>query len=195
MGRVSRGFTLVELLTVLAIAIILIGTATWQVQRAIVAQRAGAAARRFAMDTRSASAVAARRNAPVQLTVDPVGDASCGPNYRITALTPNGGAPVELERICLAAEYPGVALGSTFTTAVSCASDVGAALPNCSLCTAAKTITFYPSGEVTTPGANGDSIVFAPQDGSKSSTWAVGVRNFSGRTRVYLPSGGGWSCP
>lgn len=194
--RSDSGFTLVELLTALAVSAILLGTAVWQGQRAIEAHRASSAARRFVMDVRQASAIAARRNRPVQIVVDNGGPASCNPSYKIVALGIVGEPDAVVDTVCINAEYPGVRLANPVGSAPSCTIDSGAgALPSCSLCTGSKTLTFYPSSEAATAGAVGDTIAFTPRGSAPSSTVAVGVRNFTGKARVYLASGGGWTCP
>jgi prepilin-type N-terminal cleavage/methylation domain-containing protein len=185
----DRGFTLLELMTALLVAGVLLGVATWSMQGFIVGNRVNAAARELAARARSAAAIAARANTPVELRFVASGEAGCLPRYEIRAGATN------YDTVCIATEYPGVEL-RTGGPDVSCADEP--ALPNCSLCAGTKTVTFYPSGEVTTSEAtgSGDSIVFGVRgDNSDARTLAVGIRNVSGFTRFYRRTGTAWECP
>lgn len=188
-SRPDRGFTLLELVTALAVAGVLLGVAVWSMQGFIVGNRVNAAGRELAARVRSATTIAARANTPVELRFVASGGSGCMPRYEIRT------AGASYDTVCIATEYPGVEL-RTGGPEVACDGEVG--LPTCSLCAGTKTITFYPSGEVTTSEATGpgESIVFAVRgDSSGARTLAVGIRNVSGFTRFYRPSGSGWVCP
>lgn len=196
-GLERRGFTLVELMITLAVAGLLLGISVWSMQHFIVGSRVGAAAREFMARARSAQTIAARANRPVELRFVQNGDTGCLPRYEIRT---TGTGAATYDTVCLATEYPGVQLssGAMGTTAVKCGTE--AEIQSCTLCTGTKTITFFPSGAVTTSGvdADGDSVVFSVRgDTSPGRTLAVGLRNVTGRARVYRPnaSASEWECP
>ncbi len=186
--NVARGFTILELMTTLAVLAVLLGVAVWSMQTFIVGNRVSAAARELLARTRAAATIAARTNTPARLVFVTTGS-GCLPRYELRT------AAATYETVCLATEYPGVEL-RTGGAEVKCGTETG--LPNCSLCAAGGTITYYPSGEVTTSvaGGAGDSIVFGVRgDSSAARTVAVGIRNVSGFSRFYRPSGSAWECP
>ena len=192
----ASGFTLIELMVTLAVAATLLGIAGWAMRDFIVANRVNGAAREFLMNTRKAAALAARTNQQIEVAFTVTGSDGCVPRYEIQTV---GGGTI-YDSVCIATEYPGVALsGGSVAAAVKCADETGE-VPNCSLCSVNRTLTFYPSGEVDTSGASatGDSVIFTVGDApSPSNTIAVGIRNVNARTRIYRPvaTGGGWECP
>ncbi len=190
----ARGFTLIELVVTLAVAGLLLGIASWSMQGFLVSNRVQAAARDLTARVRNAATIAARANRPVELRFVSSGE-GCIPRYEIRT---TGTGAANYETVCIGAEYPGVAVaaGAMAGKAVKCGSETD--LPNCSLCTGVKTIVFDPSGEATTTGTAGDSILFSVRgETSPARTLAVGIRNTSGRARVYRPNaaGDGWECP
>lgn len=194
-GKVSKapgGFTLIEVMLALAVLGILLGVSAWQMQRFIVGSRATAAARELVTRLGQARAIAARTNQPIELVFTNAGT-GCVPRYEIR----NSGGTV-YDTVCFGSEYPGVALSAgTVTDEVGC-TDESDAVPNCSLCSGTKTLTFFPSGEVdaSASGASGDSIVFSVPGDVAARTVAVGIRNLNGRTRIYRPNSteDGWVC-
>ena len=206
----ARGFTLVEVMVTLAVAAILLGVSVWQVSATLPGYRANAAARWVLMKSRQAAAIAARVNRPVQLRVDTTGAAACNPSITIQDEPPTGGTVTVYDRLCLNVEYPGVAIGTGgVTEGVTCPveEEAGASeLPNCSLCAGApdptnltNIVRFLPSGEtaVGTATPAGATIAFtSAASPSARDTVAVGIRNLSGRSRVYRPNAAGtaWEC-
>jgi prepilin-type N-terminal cleavage/methylation domain-containing protein len=202
----SRGFTLVELLIVVSVALLLLGTTVWSMGDALPGYRTNSAAQRFVLDTRNALAVAARANQPVHL-VKVAEDGGCADGYRIVqGADPDEPARV-LDTVCMTSEYPGVALEAAGITAgVQCADDQPAtALSVCSFCEAGARLTFYPTGEVVAVAAGGGvqagghSAVFVAKRGEDraAKALAVGVRSGTGRARVYRrepTSAFGWVC-
>jgi prepilin-type N-terminal cleavage/methylation domain-containing protein len=189
-----RGFTLLELMLVVLVSSLLLGTAVWSMGDALPGYRTNAAAQRFVIDTRNALAVAARANQPVHL-VKVAGDGGCADGYRIVlGADPDEPARV-LDTVCMAREYPGVGLEAAGITAgVLCADDLPAtSLAVCSFCEAGARLTFYPTGEVVAVSAGGGvqagghSAVFVPKHGGErtATALAVGVRSGTGRARVY----------
>lgn len=202
--RRSRGFTLIEMVTAIAVVGALAVTSVWAGQRFVASSRAAGAARTFSLELRNAAAIAARLNRPLQLIVDSAGSAGCNPSWRTQTIPNVGEQPTVYSQTCLNAEYPGILLGNAgVTAAVTCTKDAGTAQPaltNCSLCTGTAAITVYPSGEVKTPGAvpNGATIIFSPSlTNHPTATIAVGVRDSSGQMRIYRPNAAGtsWECP
>lgn len=186
----DHGFTLLELMVTLAVAGLLIGVSVWSMQHFIVGNRVGAAAREFMARVRSASAIAARINTPVELRFVPTG-AGCVPRYELRTATAN------YDTVCIATEYPGVEVAEAVGE-LKCGTETG--IESCSLCAASSTITFFPSGEVTTSGADtdGDSVVFRVRgEDTEARTVGVGIRNVSGLARAYRPNAAGsaWECP
>ena len=198
--RVSRGFTLVELLVTVSVALILLGVAGWSGQRALIAFRVSGAANEFVFFVRQAAAIAARTNSRMAIVVDNNGPAACNPSYRLQTIPVAGGTAVEYHRVCLNADFPGVALASGGTTAaIRCPAETAAGLPamtNCLMCTGTTSVFVFPSGEVATAEAAGETLVFAPKhEPTSTQVLAVGIRNTSGKTQVYRPQGAGWECP
>lgn len=192
-----HGFTLLELLVTLAVAGLLVTTAVWSARYYLVGLRVSAAARELVSRSRNAAAIAARTNRPVELRFVESDGPGCTPRYEFRTV---GTGATTFERICLASEYPGVRLsaGAMSETGVRCNGEPD--LGNCTLCEGTRTVTFYPSGEVATSGvdADGDSVVFSVRgDTSSARTLAVGIRNISGKIRVYRPnaSASAWECP
>lgn len=186
----------------LAIAAILGGIAAWQISAALPGYRVGHAARTFLADVRLAASIAARTNEPVHLVVDP--DSDCGPSWRLLAGASPDAPRLVIDRFCADGEAKGIAFANAgVATGVKCASDLGAALPNCSLCEKDARLTFYPTGEtVAVRGGveiDGHSIVLTPaRDPSVRDTMAVGVRGGTGESRLYRPNAKaatGWDCP
>lgn len=200
----GRGFTLVEFMVTILVSSALLTMGAWAGSRMLAASRSTGAARQFIYEMRSAAAIAARINRRVQLIVDNEGDAGCNPSWRVQTI-PNVGEDVTVfNRICVNADFPGVEHKNAGIAAeVTCASDTASgepALTNCSLCTGTAAITLYPSGEFLTPQAvqNGATLMFSPTgDDRPSATVAVGIRDGTGRTRIYKPNdaGSGWECP
>lgn len=192
-SRSPRGFTLLELMTALVVAGLLLGVAVWSMQQFLVGNRVSAAAREFMGRVRAAATIAARTNTPVALRVVVDGDSGCLPRYEIVTSTAN------YDTVCIASEYPGVAVsaGSMSGTEVRCGTEAG--ITPCTLCDSGENeITFYPSGEVETSGADadGDSVVFRVRgENSEARTVAVGIRNVTGFAHAYRPTAGGWECP
>lgn len=190
----ARGFTLIEIMLVLTLVGIILGVTTWTMGSLLSGSRVQKAARELAVRQGQASAIAARTNQAVTMTFVNSG-AGCVPSYEIR--TSDG---TVYDSVCISREFPGVELSAgTVTSNVQCAGE-STALPNCSLCTGTKILTFYPSGEVQTSGTNaaGDSMVFSSKsEKSASRMLAVGIRNLNGRTRIYKPNanGSGWVCP
>ena len=105
-GRASRdkGYTLVELMIVVAIGGMLVGLAAWRFDATLPRWRTDALAREIALDLRSGLAIAARTNAPVTFAVDLEATATCpGASYRLL-----GADGTLYDTVCLANEYPGV---------------------------------------------------------------------------------------
>lgn len=199
--RVSEsGFTLVELMVAVSIALILLGVAGWSGQKALVAYRVSGAANEFVFFVRKAAAIAARTNSRVAVVVDNNGPADCNPSYRIETIPVSGGTAVQYDRVCVNADFPGVALASGgMTAAVTCPEEAAASLPdltNCSMCTGKTSIFVFPTGAVATPAEAGETLVFAPKhEADSKQVLAVGIRNISGKTRIYRPNGDAWECP
>ncbi|HEY0839919.1 MAG TPA: prepilin-type N-terminal cleavage/methylation domain-containing protein [Vulgatibacter sp.] len=190
----ARGFTLIEAMLVLTLVGLILGITTWTMGSLLAGNRVQAVARGLAMRIGQASSIAARTNQAVTMTFVNSG-AGCVPFYEIR--TSDG---TVYDSVCISREYPGVELSAgTVTSDVQCAGE-SASLPNCSLCSGTKIVTFYPSGEVQTSGVNaaGDSLVVSTKsEKAGSRTLAVGLRNLNGRTRIYKPNanGSGWVCP
>jgi hypothetical protein len=187
----------------LAVAAILGGIAVWQISATLPGYRVGNAARRFLADVRLASSIAARTNEPVHIVVDPAAS-GCGPSWRILVGASPDAPRTVVDRVCLDAEAPGVAMANGgVTAAVKCAGELGNALPNCSLCQKDARLTFYPTGQTEAVAGeaalDGHSIVFSPgRTPSARDTLAVGVRAGTGEAHLYRPDAGaasGWSCP
>ena len=196
-GGRDRGFTLIELALVVTLMGILVSLAVWRMDAYLVGNRVNAAARELIVRLRSAGAIAARANVPIEVAFVNEGADGCVPRYEI-----RDGAGQLYDRICIADAYPGVGLtaGILAGTPMGCTDDLAPPLPVCSLCDDDAVVTFFTTGEVETSGANveGDSIVFAAAaDPATSRMVAVGVRNVNGRVRVYRPetNDAGWTCP
>lgn len=181
----------------LAVAGILLGLATWSMQRFIVGNRVNSAAREFMANVRRAQTIAARANRPVELFFINDGTTGCVPRYEMRS-TVAGGA--DYGTVCLGAEYPGVRLssGAMGNKAIKCGAEPE--IDSCTLCTGTRRLTFFPTGAVTTSGSDpdGDSVVFSVgASPATARTVAVGIRNVSGSTRAYRPnaSGSAWECP
>ncbi|AKU91713.1 pilus assembly FimT family protein [Vulgatibacter incomptus] len=185
MASRDHGFTLIELALVITIVGILLGVSTWAIQSTLPGYRAAGAAARFRGAVRSASAIAARTNRPVRLTVVTGGSGACASSYSIADV---GAAGRVFDTACF---ETGILLGPN-AIALGCQGE--AALPACSLC-AGGAITFLPSGEVQTSALTGDSLVFVPREGPTRNIRAVGVRSGLGMTRTYRREGNGWVCP
>ena len=196
----KSGFTLVELMVAVSIALILLGVAGWSGQRALVAYRVSGAANEFVFFVRKATAIAARTNSRVAIIVDNNGPAECNPSYRLQTIPVAGGTPVQYDRVCVNADFPGVALSSgAMAAAVTCPEEAAASLPeltNCSMCTGTTSIFVFPTGAVATPEDAGETLVFVPKhEAVTKQVLAVGIRNVSGKTRIYRPNGDAWECP
>lgn len=193
-AHTAHGFTLIEVLVTVSVALILLGTAVWSMGDVLPGYRTNAAARRFSLDARNALALAARANEPVHL-VRIADTAGCTQAYRmiqgINPATPTR----ELDKVCLSVDYPGITMDAAGIAApVQCADDLPAtSLDTCSFCAPGARLTFYPTGEVVAVSsaggvqAGGHSAVFSPKNGSnrQQKALAVGVRSGTGRARVY----------
>ena len=190
----SRGFTLIEVLVTVTVAILLLGTAVWSMGDFLPGYRTNAAAQRFALDARNAGAVAARANEPVHL-VRIADAAGCTQAYRMVQGA-DPAAPTRVhETVCLSREYPGVGMDAAGIAApVRCADDLPAsAVDTCSFCAPGSRLTFYPTGEVVAVSsaggvqAGGHSVVFSPKRGAdrQREALAVAVRSGTGRARIY----------
>jgi len=188
--RDARGFTLIEVMVVVALLAILAGLGTWQMQKQLLRYRANTAAGRLVLDVRKASTIALRTNRPVTLTVNPEG---CSPGYVIASSNDT------YERVCFDVEYKGVVFSDSSEVNLSCDQEEGLnypEIPVCSLCTGTHAIRFLPNGEVITPSAADESLVLHPVGESASFDRAVGIRNVTGKARAYKPdhAGSGWEC-
>ncbi len=201
-----RGFTLIEVLVIVSVALLLLGTAVWSMGDVLPGYRANAAAQRFSLDARNALAIAARANEPVHL-VRIADAAGCRQAYRMVQGADPSSPTRVYETVCLSSEYSGVSMDAAGITAqVRCADDLPAtALVTCSFCTAGSRLTFYPTGEVVAIAAGGGvqagghSVVFAPARGAdrKQKAMAVAVRSGTGRARIYQydpAAASGWAC-
>jgi prepilin-type N-terminal cleavage/methylation domain-containing protein len=190
----AHGFTLIEVLITLSVALIILGTAVWSMGDILPGYRTNAAARKFAMDARNALALAARANEPVHL-VRIADTTDCQQAYRIIQGANPASPTRELERVCLSTEYTGVSMDAAGIAApVQCADDLPAtSLDTCSFCAVGARLTFYPTGEVVAVSSaggvqgSGHSVVFSPTRGAdrQQKALAVGVRSGTGRARVY----------
>lgn len=188
--RDARGFTLIEVIVVVALVAILAGLGSWQMQKQLLRYRPNAAAGRLVLDVRKAGTIASRTNRPVTLTVNPDG---CSPGYMIT------GSSETYERVCFAADYKGVVFSDSSEVDLSCDQEKSLnypEIPVCSLCTGTHVIRFLPNGEVITPSGDDVSLVLHPDGESASFDRAVGIRNVTGKARAYKRdrAGSGWEC-
>lgn len=190
MSSASRGFTLIEMMTVVVIAGILASTTGWAIAKTLPGYRVGGAASRFLLDLRSASSIAAQHNRPVNFNVK-VGEGGCALAYTVES----GGRIYN--DVCIDKVYPKVKIVSP-TANVNCAGEAKLSmpdLPGCTLCSGG-TITFLPTGEVYGTSADGDTLVFAnaSADDMSHHTRAVGIRYGLGKARIYRWRGSAWSC-
>ncbi|AKU90307.1 hypothetical protein AKJ08_0694 [Vulgatibacter incomptus] len=178
---------------------ILVGLTVWQMQSFIVGGRIRAAAQELQARFGQAGAIAARINRAVDVIFTNSGS-GCLPRYDVQSTDPETGDVTTYDSVCFATEYRGVQLsGGTVIAPPKCPTDP-APVPNCSLCTGQRIISFYPSGEVRTSDFDpaGDSLVVSGRDDpSPSRTYAVRIANLTGRTKVYRAKGdgSGWECP
>lgn len=187
--RTPKGFTLIEIISTLAIVGILVSITAWQMNVQIPRYRTNSVAGRMVLDVRKASAIASRTNRPVTLTVNPDG---CSPGYTVE----QGTTPYE--RVCFADDYRGVVFHPDRSSKVECEAEAELnfdPIPGCSMCTGTHSIRFLPTGEVRTPSGGDESLILGPRDDIASADRAVGIRNVTGRVRAYRPKGAGWDCP
>lgn len=195
-ARHEKGYTLVELMTVVAIAGILVGLAGWRLDALLPRWRTHALAREIALDLRGGLAIAARKNEPVTFVVDLGGTDSCpGASYRLE--TADG---TTYDVVCLGADYPGVRVtngGSDET--IACGVDLDPPANGCTFCDGDEgKLTLLPSGEIVAPDvetAHAALIVAPRSDEDGANAQAVVVALGTSRIRTHARSGETWGCP
>lgn len=202
--RSERGFTILELCVVFAIAAALATIGAWRMTDLFAHWRTGDAARRFAIAISQAQAFALQHNRPVELVIDCDEDA---PAFELRGSTwaPDGSlVDTIFERIPIAETFPGVLVGTEgLSGEMSCpAEDATFELEAdrfASVCGEDNPLRFLPAGGLEVPGGENFWIAFLPGtdrgSGRQDRVRVVGVENVSARTRIFEREGGTWICP
>lgn len=191
------GFTLIEVMIVVAIVGILAGIGGWSATVLLPGYRTDAAARKFMADVRSAQAIATRLNQPVELLVQADLDGCGGPGYMVTAAD-----EVVYEFVCL---HPSLAVSAAGTDGFP---DLGAGITakptnGCSFCDEdGGVLVFLPTGEISNPAEPGADVALSVMPAvdveprRSSRLRAIGIRSGSAKAKLFVPGEGKtWRAP
>lgn len=192
----DTGFTLIEVMIVVAIVGILAGIGGWSATVLLPGYRADAAARKFVADVRSAQAIATRLNRPVELELQADLEGCGGQGYTVRA------GDTVYEFVCL---HPSLIVSNAGVEGFPVLGAGITATPTngCSFCDEdGGVLVFLPTGEISNPAEPGADVALSVMPRAdvvtkrSSRLRAIGIRSGSAKTKLFVPGEGKtWRAP